>query len=466
MRSLSASERMMFSPWVPSRRVVSYRTTGRSGGEVGAWRLVGHGRLAVTVGRIRRSGRPPSPAPPVESRSGPPRLGHLRPPPTGTWPSPAGAMRSGVRKPSSRAPRTAASIASATSVRPSDQRQSIAAERIVPDRVRQVLAGDVGRRAVDRLVQAERAVGGPALPERRRGQHARAIRRGPPPRPTGCRRTGSRSRSRRTPTAGVTRSIAVESTSRCSSSTSGKSARTSSVTLRQRRLEASTLALSTWVTLLAARRGRASNASRTIALDLRVRVPEGVHGDAALRRHPLLGRAPEVDPAGELADDEHVHAGQQLRPERRGRHERRVDGDRPQVRVQPEPAAQREQGLLRADPGVRVVPARTADRAEEDRVGRPAALHVLGQDRQPVGVDRRAAGEHVRPVEPEPEGLAAPRPGRPGRDRRPPARRRRPGWRRAGRADGRAVSAPMSAAVVRPSVTGPPRSSCAPRTPS
>ena len=123
-------------------------------------------------------------------------------------------------------------------------------------------------------------------------------------------------------------------------------------------------------------------------------------------RDPLLGRAPEVDPAGELADDEHVHAGQQLRAERRGRHERRVDGDRPQVRVQPEPAAQREQGLLRADPRVRVVPARTADGAKEDRVGRPAALHVLGQDGQPVGVDGRAAGEHVRPVEPEPEGLA------------------------------------------------------------
>ena len=29
-RSLSASERVMFSPWVPSRSVVSYRTTGWS----------------------------------------------------------------------------------------------------------------------------------------------------------------------------------------------------------------------------------------------------------------------------------------------------------------------------------------------------------------------------------------------------------------------------------------------------
>ena len=30
MRNLSASDRVMFSPWVPSRRVVSYRMTGAS----------------------------------------------------------------------------------------------------------------------------------------------------------------------------------------------------------------------------------------------------------------------------------------------------------------------------------------------------------------------------------------------------------------------------------------------------
>ena len=65
------------------------------------------------------------------------------------------------------------------------------------------------------------------------------------------------------PAGHLARVIAAESTSRCSSSTSGKSAWTSSVTLRHRRLVARTFALSTWVTLR--RRPRASsNASVTM----------------------------------------------------------------------------------------------------------------------------------------------------------------------------------------------------------
>ena len=67
--------------------------------------------------------------------------------------------------------------------RPSDQRSSIAAGQDRPDRVRQVPAGDVRRRAVDRLVQPEQAVRRPPLAERRRrqhaeraGQHARLVR--------------------------------------------------------------------------------------------------------------------------------------------------------------------------------------------------------------------------------------------------------------------------------------------------
>jgi len=65
------------------------------------------------------------------------------------------------------------------------------------------------------------------------------------------------------PAGHLARVMAAESTSRCSSSTSGKSACTSSVTLRQRRLVARTFALSTWVTLR--RRVRASSkASVTI----------------------------------------------------------------------------------------------------------------------------------------------------------------------------------------------------------
>ena len=92
-----------------------------------------------------------------------------------------------------RAPRTtAASMALATSSRPSDSRKQHRGRQDRADRVRLVLAGDVRRRAVDRLVQPERAVRGPALAERGRRQHPERCRPARPPRRTGCRRTGSR----------------------------------------------------------------------------------------------------------------------------------------------------------------------------------------------------------------------------------------------------------------------------------
>ncbi len=45
-----------------------------------------------------------------------------------------------------------------------------------PDRVRLVLAGDVGRRPVDRLVQTERPVLRQPIAQRRRGEHPEAAR--------------------------------------------------------------------------------------------------------------------------------------------------------------------------------------------------------------------------------------------------------------------------------------------------
>ena len=46
-----------------------------------------------------------------------------------------------------------------------------------------------------------------------------------------------------------------------------------------------------------------------------------------------------------------------------------MDADGAEVREQLEAAAEREERLLGADGRVRVVPLRTADRAEEDRIG-------------------------------------------------------------------------------------------------
>ena len=74
----------------------------------------------------------------------------------------------------------------------------------------------------------------------------------------------------------------------------------------------------------------------------------------------------------------------------------------------PEPAAQREQRLLRPDRGRRIGPLRPADGAEQDRIGRAARLDVLGPDRDAVRVDGDAPGEDLGPVDREPE----PPPGR------------------------------------------------------
>ena len=83
-----------------------------------------------------------------------------------------------------------------------------------------------------------------------------------------------------------------------------------------------------------------------------------------------------------------------------------MDLDGAKVREEPEPAAQREQGLLRADGRGRIGPLRSADGAEEDRVGVAAGLDVLGPDRDPVRVDRDAPGHDLRPVHREPEPLS------------------------------------------------------------
>ena len=217
----------------------------------------------------------------------------------------------------------------------------------------------------------------------------------------------------------LTRSIAHESTSWWLTSTSGYSPLSSSTTRRQSRDVARTLALSTLVSR--PRRARASsNPSRDHPPDLGLRVRQRVAGGPLPRRAGRLLALPEVDAARELADDQQVDAGKELRSERRRRDELGMDRDRPQVRVEAELAAEREQALLRADGRRRVVPLRAADRAEQDRVVLAGARDVLGPDRDAVRVDRVAAGRDVGPLDVEAERL-------PGRveDRAAPPRRPR-----------------------------------------
>src|SRR5262249_40932843 len=64
-------------------------------------------------------------------------------------------------------------------------------------------------------------------------------------------------------------------------------------------------------------------------------------------------------------------------------------------------AAKREQGLLRADHGVGIVPARPTDRTQQDRVARTDCREILLADREPVGIDARPAGDDLQPVDVE-----------------------------------------------------------------
>ena len=93
-------------------------------------------------------------------------------------------------------------------------------------------------------------------------------------------------------------------------------------------------------TLVTRDRGRAERDPGD-PLDLRTRVDARV--GRAVGRARLLA---EVDPAGQLADDEQVGALDHLALERAGVVQRRQRPDRPQVGEQAEPLAQAEQALL------------------------------------------------------------------------------------------------------------------------
>ena len=139
-----------------------------------------------------------------------------------------------------------------------------------------------------------------------------------------------------------------------------------------------------------------------LGLRVREQVVRGARADRPRRLAPLS----EIEAAGQLAHDQHVDAVEQLRPKGRGRHQRRVDAHRAEVREQAQPAAHGEQRLLGPDRRGRVVPSRAADGTEEDRVARRAGGQVLGADRDAVRVDPGPADHDVLPGDAEPEARA------------------------------------------------------------
>ena len=166
---------------------------------------------------------------------------------------------------------------------------------------------------------------------------------------------------------------------------------------RHRREVSSTFALSTEVTRAPAGAPRPAGGRRRRR-----------HGRSARSRRPSTRRSSwrglavaaavaEVDPAGQLAHHEQVGAGDPLLPQRAGGDQRRARADRPQVGEQPQPLAKAEQALLGARRiGIGRVPLRSADGAEQHRVRVPAGLEHLVGERDPVGVDRGPADRIAR----------------------------------------------------------------------
>src|SRR5262249_6971897 len=123
--------------------------------------------------------------------------------------------------------------------------------------------------------------------------------------------------------------------------------------------------------------------------------------------HAPLARLPEVDAAGELANEENIHPFEELGFERRGRDERRLRDDGAEIGEELQLAAQPEEGLLGTDAALWVVPLRSADGTEQDGVAGFGELQALGGERGAVAVDSAAADEPVAEVEGEAELLGA-----------------------------------------------------------
>jgi hypothetical protein len=116
-------------------------------------------------------------------------------------------------------------------------------------------------------------------------------------------------------------------------------------------------------------RGRAHD-----ALDLARRVDARVERPFLPPVDALASLLAEVDATGQLAHDDEVDATEPLGLERRDRGETSVHRDRAEIGVHAESPAERQEPLLGPHRRGRIVPLRTADGAEQDRIRLAAEL--------------------------------------------------------------------------------------------
>jgi hypothetical protein len=138
-------------------------------------------------------------------------------------------------------------------------------------------------------------------------------------------------------------------------------------------VHSSTFILSTEQTFLLRLRAAVEGDAQDAA-DLALRVMHGVEAEALLLPVDLAqldaARLAEVDVAGQLAHDQDVQPGHDLRLQGRGIGQFRIQDRRAQVGKEPELLADAQQAALRPLLARIVVPLRTADGAEQHGIGR------------------------------------------------------------------------------------------------
>jgi hypothetical protein len=113
------------------------------------------------------------------------------------------------------------------------------------------------------------------------------------------------------------------------------------------------------------------------AADFRLAVDHGVEADALAVFLAHAARLAEVDVAGQLADDQDVQAGNDLRLQCRGIGQFRVENGRAQVGEQVQILADAEQAALRAFFTRQAVPLRATDRTEQTASASRASFALL-----------------------------------------------------------------------------------------
>ena len=119
------------------------------------------------------------------------------------------------------------------------------------------------------------------------------------------------------------------------------------------------------------------------AVDFVIVIFKRIHGALAAILDVASFRPAEVQAARQFAHDENIHTFEFLRLERRRSNQRRMHFDRAQIRKNAQTFAQGEQSAFGAIFGGGVIPFRSADRTEQNRIADLQSARVSSVSDEP-----------------------------------------------------------------------------------